>query len=215
MGNESVRVFESEFQKKHPSWEPLSPSFFLENTVSVAERLLGTLLRVKERDSDQFTCVRIVETEAYSADDPASHSYRGITPRCAPMFETGGIAYVYFIYGMYEMLNFVTEPADRAGAVLIRGAELVEGELWLQRRRKSSLKKEWLNGPGRLTQALGVQMSDNREGLFGPRFRLYRDGFYPHMVARSSRIGIKKAVDRKWRFYIEGSPGVSRMPKPS
>jgi len=98
--------------------KPLATDFYRRNTIGVAHELLGKMLLVQSDAG--FRAGRIVETEAYRGDDPASHSCRGKTPRNLPMFGEPGFAYVYFIYGMYEMLNFVTEPKGFPGAVLIR-----------------------------------------------------------------------------------------------
>src|ERR1700744_2046059 len=108
------------------SLQPLEADWYARSTLDVAVDLLGKILFVKTKQG--LTAGRIVETEAYRADDPASHSSRGKTPRASIMFGDPGVAYVYFIYGMYEMLNFVTEPHGEAGAVLIRGVEPLLGE---------------------------------------------------------------------------------------
>src|SRR5262245_49742635 len=109
-----------------PDFKVLPVSYYLKDTVEVAQDLLGKLL-VVAMPRGLFRWGRIVETEAYCGEDPASHASRGKTERCAPMFERGGIAYVYFIYGMYDMFNVVTEPEGRPGAVLIRGLEPLSG----------------------------------------------------------------------------------------
>ncbi len=181
---------------------PLSTDFYSRDTLSVARDLLGKILIV---DTKCLTVSRIVEVEAYSGDDPASHSSRGMTPRCAPMFEVPGRAYVYFIYGMYEMLNFVTEPKGQPGAVLIRAVEPLVG--------LEGVGKLRTNGPGKLTRALGVEMSHNREPLQGPRFWVADDGFRPPEIAASGRIGIREATERQWRFFVPDHPCVSREPR--
>ena len=118
------------------SLSPLEPDWYARSTLDVAPELLGKILFVKTKQG--LTAGRIVETEAYRADDPASHSYRGKTPRASIMFGDPGVAYVYFIYGMYEMLNFVTEPRGEAGAVLIRALSRCSVEELMQKRRKTA-----------------------------------------------------------------------------
>jgi len=187
----------------------LEPSFYARDTLTVAKSLLGKILVVKVRGA--MTAARIVEVEAYTGNDPAAHSFRGRTPRSAPMFEHPGRAYVYFIYGMYEMLNFVTEHEGHPGAVLIRAGEPLQGEAVIKRRRKGAARAQWTNGPGRLCRALGVPMSYNRESLQGPKIWVLDDGFKPESISTSPRVGIRQAVDRPWRFFITGNSFVSRV----
>lgn len=137
---------------------------------------------------------RICETEAYrNSDDPASHAFRGKTPRSAIMFGQPGHAYIYFIYGMYHMLNVVTEPEGTAGAVLIRALEPLEG-----------LEKDQTiySGPGKLCKALGLTLADNGASLSGPRIMIGDDGFTPINIGAASRIGITKGQEKLWRFFL-------------
>jgi DNA-3-methyladenine glycosylase len=189
----------------------LPRSFYERDTVQVARDLLGKILITRTRSG--LTAGRIVETEAYHGTDPASHSSRGETPRCSIMFGEPGVAYVYFIYGMYEMLNFVTEPKGYPGAVLIRALEPVAGETLMRRRRKVRARHELTAGPGRLTQALGVKMSHNGLSLMGPELFVMDDGFCPESVSVSPRVGISNGNDRLWRFFITGNHFVSRAPQ--
>lgn len=175
----------------------VAANYFAKPTLEVARTLLGKLILFRPELEKPFSAFRIVETEAYFGEDPASHSYRGITPRTEVMFGEPGRAYVYFIYGMYEMLNFVTEPEGKAGAVLIRACEPVFG---VQSR---------LNGPGKLTRALGITRKHNRERLTGPYFYVIDDGFRVGRVLESPRVGISKGQESFWRFMIEGHPDVS------
>lgn len=141
---------------KSGSAKKLPQSFYARSTLKVAPELLGKILCV--RTSGGFVSGRIVETEAYRADDPASHSSRGKTARAAIMFGPAGVAYVYFIYGMYEMLNFVTEKEGEAGAVLIRAIEPMEGETLMRKRRHNPRSRHDLSsGPGKLCRALGIE----------------------------------------------------------
>ncbi|MGZ3698056.1 MAG: DNA-3-methyladenine glycosylase, partial [Bdellovibrionota bacterium] len=126
----------------------LPVSFYARDTLEVSRDLLGKVLLIRSRRG--VTAGRIVETEAYRQDDPASHSFRGKTPRASIMFGNPGVAYVYFIYGMYEMLNFVTESHGTAGAVLIRALEPLAGEELMIKRRGARRTRELASGPGRL-----------------------------------------------------------------
>jgi DNA-3-methyladenine glycosylase len=200
--------------------------------VEVARDLLGKLFWVREKGTpDLWSVVRIIETEAYRSGDPASHSCRGETPRSSVMFGPPGRAYVYFIYGMYEMLNFVTEPEGEPGAVLIRAGEPVRGEERMRRRRlrasatpgtrsASALTLSLANGPGKLTQALGIGMKDNRQSLQGPRFLVTDDLWRPDQISVSPRVGIREGLEsngeggiRPWRFFVTGHPCVSKAPQ--
>lgn len=201
----------------------LKPAFYHRHTVEVARELLGKLLVVQTGPNSR-TVGRIVETEAYRAGDPASHSARGQTPRSKVMFADGGVAYVYFIYGMYEMLNFVCEPAGDPGAVLIRGLEPIEGERVMARRRRlrvppadalpASLRRfrrQLASGPGKLCRAMGIRLSHNGASLQGPVIRVLDDGFRPERISTSGRVGIRVAREVPWRFFITGNEFVSRV----
>ncbi len=192
----------------------LPESFFERKTLEVAIDLLGKLLVVRST-LGQNTVGRIVETEGYFGGDPASHSARGKTPRSSVMFGPPSKAYVYFIYGMYEMLNFVTEPQGIPGAVLIRAVEPVFGESWMIKRRKVKGRMALTSGPGKLTQAMGVRMSHNGESLQGPTFYVVDDGFRPRKISASGRVGISQAQHQPWRYFITGHPFVSRAPQNS
>lgn len=181
----------------------MKPSFFERESFLVAPDLIGKILRVKKPSGRGFWVSRIVETEAYRTDDPASHCSRGRTPRCEVMFEKPGFAYVYFIYGMYHMLNFVTEPEGIPGAVLLRALEPLEGF------KKNDLKL--LNGPGKLCRELGIERVDNGKSLMGGRFEIVDDGVRPSNIVITPRVGIKEIVPYKpWRYFWEGHAAVSR-----
>lgn len=199
---------------------PLPTEFYQRNTIQVAQDLLGKVLWVNTRPEypaghprAELTAGRIVETEAYRAGDPASHSSKGPTPRCSIMFGEPGVAYIYFIYGMYEMLNFVTEPKGEAGAVLIRALEPLYGIPLMTNRRKNKNPKDLTRGPGKLCQAMGVQLSQNGQGLQGPVFTVTEDGFKLGRISRSGRVGIRFAQEKLWRFFITDSTFVSRAPQ--
>jgi len=134
------------------------------------------------------------------------------------MFGEPGVAYVYFIYGMYEMLNFVTEPKGQAGAVLIRALEPLLGqEVMIRRRRPGRVRPlkptELASGPGKLCRAMGIELAHNGASLRGPGLQVVDDGFVPQSVSVSPRVGITQATDRLWRFYLTAHPCVSRAPQ--
>jgi DNA-3-methyladenine glycosylase len=197
----------------------LPQDFYTRHTLAVARDLLGKILFVQTKEGK--VSGRIVETEAYRADDPASHSARGKTPRASIMFGESGRVYVYFIYGMYEMLNFVTEPEGDAGAVLIRALEPLEGEdlmhqirsRHLEPRAKPLTTQSLTNGPGKLCRSLGIELKDNGASLQGPRIQVVDDGFQPAQILESPRVGITVGTEAYWRYFIQGNPFVSRAPQ--
>jgi DNA-3-methyladenine glycosylase len=185
--------------------------FFERPPDNVAYDLVGSWLVV--HDGDRERRALIVETEAYGgSDDPASHSFRGPTKRSAIMFGPAGFLYVYLIYGMHWCMNIVTEPADTASAVLLRGAELIvpnpdgHGE--------SSIA---LRGPGNLTRGLGITGDDTGLDCCGGNGRYLtihrsRPGEVTLPISQSKRIGITREVDRPSRYFLEGHGAVSKDP---
>lgn len=161
--------------------------------------------------------LRISEVEAYGGpEDSASHCRFGRTARNAPMWEEGGVAYVYFCYGMHHMLNIVTGPAGEGSAVLIRACEPVSGlELIRERRGMTQAKPALLDGPGKVAQALGVDLSFNSHPLFGGGGLELRRGLPPSAILRGPRVGVPYAHpdhrEAPLRFAIAGSPWVSRI----
>jgi DNA-3-methyladenine glycosylase len=154
----------------------------------------------------------IVETESYHRDDPACHAYVGLTPRTEVLFGPPGRAYVYFSYGVHSLLNAVAEPEGQAAAVLIRALEPRWGiELMRERRGRAELR-ELCSGPGKLTEALGIGLAENRASLLERPFELRRrpSGGPELEVVAGPRIGITKAVDYPWRFCARGSRFLSR-----
>lgn len=168
------------------------------NAPALAQRLIGVALLVDGVGGP------IVETEAYTRDDPASHSFRGPTLYNAAMFGACLHAYVYRSYGLHWCLNAV---AVDGGAVLIRALAPERGIDRMADRRGSP--KNLCSGPGRLAQALGVNASHNGLSLSEPPFLLI-DRSSPPILACGPRIGISKARDRLWRFGLAGSPHLSR-----
>jgi DNA-3-methyladenine glycosylase len=193
---------------------PLPRSFFARETVTVARDLVGC--RVFTAGPEGVCGGRIVEVEAYlGTDDPASHAGRGPTPRSAIMFGTPGLAYVYFIYGMHHCLNAVTEPAGRAGAVLLRALEPETGlAAMLTRSRTGARHDDLCRGPGRLCRALGVDLDWSGLPLAGRgagRIWIAAATRPPAAIAATPRVGVRRAADRLWRFLDADSPATSRF----
>jgi DNA-3-methyladenine glycosylase len=167
-------------------------SFFARPTLTVARQLLGTVLH-RRLPSGVILHAQITEVEAYTADDPACHAFRGKTPRSCVMFGPPGRAYVYFIYGMYHCLNVVTEPDGVPGAVLIRGLSLAG-----------------LDGPGKLCKAWQIDRSLNGMSLMDPCLDLWitpRSNIGRYQIKSSPRIGISKGQEKMWRFYLAKAAG--------
>ena len=174
----------------------------------MAPRLLGCFL---EREIDGHKLVgRIVETEAYDQGDAASHSYKGETQRTKVMFGPAGHLYVYFTYGMHYCMNIVTGVEGRGSAVLIRALEPVGGEnIMNEFRHRGGF--ELTNGPAKLCQALNIDIQMNGHDLNDAPLRLHvQPPLAPSQIKASERIGISKAVDVPWRFFINDNPYVSR-----
>lgn len=182
----------------------------VDSPIAAARTILGGALVVGA------VRARIVEVEAYGGDpdgpwpDPASHSFRGPTPRNAVMFGPAGHLYVYRSYGMHFCANVSYGPAGIAGGVLLRAAEIVEGhELVASRRPGIRRGSDAARGPGNLGSALGLTLADNGIDLFGddPDVSLV---LAPGTAGRSGpRVGISTASDWPWRLWIPGSPAVS------
>jgi DNA-3-methyladenine glycosylase len=184
----------------------LAEEFFARSVHDVAADLVGCALLFEGVGGV------IVETESYDASDPACHAYAGLTPRSEVLFGPPGRAYVYFSYGVHSLLNAVAEPAGDAAAVLIRALEPLWGIDEMRRRRGRDELRDLCSGPGKLTEALGVGLGDNRRRLDRPPFELRaRAGRYTDVqVATGPRIGITRAVDYPWRFCAAGSRYLSR-----
>ncbi len=187
----------------------LSREFYNRDTSKVARDLLGKAL-VKYSGLEMVGGL-IVETEAYyGRDDPASHAYSGKTPRSGIMFGKPGIVYVYLCYGMYYLLNIVTENEGKPGAVLIRALDPVWGiDIMKQRRNTNS---NLADGPGRLTMALGIDIKSNGADIVKGENGLYifdyskqnncRKVNNNHKIIRTCRVGIKKGQDMPLRFLF-------------
>lgn len=185
-----------------PSGGALDPGFFARDVETVARALIGVDLSV-----DGVGGI-IVETEAYDAADPASHSFRGKTARNAAMFGATGHAYVYRIYGLHWCLNMVggTGPGS---AVLIRAIEPLHGIDIMRARRGLSDVRTLCSGPGKLAQALAITRDLDGLSLLAPPFALRDDGGARTLVA-GPRIGISVGQERERRFGVAGSRYLSR-----
>lgn len=184
----------------------LAASFYDRPVLEVARDLIGCVVQHGE-------CAGvIVETEAYHDSEPACHAFVGLTQRTETLFGPPGRAYVYRSYGIHAMLNAVCEREGVGAAVLIRALEPVDGIELMRARRGLESVRELCSGPGKLTQALGIELSDNGADLErGPVRILPRAGDWRGVtVVVDRRIGITKAVELPWRFSAAGSRFVSR-----
>lgn len=178
--------------------------FFARHTPIVARDLIGALLEV---DGCGGT---IVETEAYTHDDPASHSYEGPTRRNTSMFGPPGVVYVYRSYGLHWCLNFVCVSDRKGGAVLIRALEPTRGLEKMRLRRGTENVLELCSGPGKLTQALGIDGFLDGLPLNRFPFKLALAKGTRPSILNGCRIGITRATETPWRFGLLGSPFLSR-----
>jgi len=183
-------------------------AFYDRPVLDVARDLVGCVLRHGD-------CAGIVvETEAYHYTEPACHAYVGVTPRTQVLWGPPGVAYVYRSYGIHALLNAVTEPEGVGAAVLIRAIEPTEGiEVMRARRGPGRVGRdlELCNGPGKLTQALGIGLELNATSLLGDGPVTFEPRTREAEVVRSApRIGITKGVDLDWRFTLAGNRHVSR-----
>jgi DNA-3-methyladenine glycosylase len=181
--------------------------FYDRSVHDVARDLVGCTVRHGE------TAGRIVEVESYHMEEPACHAYVGLTPRTRVLFGPPGRAYVYFSYGIHALLNAVCEADGIGAAVLIRALEPVDGIDLMRERRGIEAVHELCNGPGKLTQALGIGLDLNDTSLLGDgpiQILEPAAGERPESLAIGERIGITKAADLPWRFCDPRSRSVSR-----
>ncbi|HEX7020600.1 MAG TPA: DNA-3-methyladenine glycosylase [Gemmatimonadaceae bacterium] len=191
----------------------LPKDFYERDTEHVARELLGAVLEC--RTPDGVAAGRIVETEAYVGEhDLACHAAAGRTPRTAPLYGPPGIAYVYFIYGMYWCVNAVTRAKDAPSAVLIRAVEPLIGlDLMHLRRPTARRAADLTNGPGKLCLALGITGAHNWHPLQRPPLVIRRgDSVADANVTLTPRIGVSKAADWPLRWFVTDSPFVSKTP---
>jgi DNA-3-methyladenine glycosylase len=192
--------------KKKPSSphdRPLKAADFAGSSSDVARTLIGATLLVDGVGG------RIVETEAYDHEDPASHSFSGPTPRNIAMFGPPGRAYVYRSYGIHWCLNFVCSEEGHGAGVLIRAIEPLNGIDVMRARRGLDDVRLLCSGPGRVGQALGITRDYNGMRLDRAPFEVLAAS-EPVQIVFGKRIGITKAMDVPWRFGLAGSRFVSR-----
>lgn len=199
--------------------QPLDSTFFDRPTLDVARDLVGARL-VHDHPEAGRLVGRVVETEAYTQDDPAFHGWHLVDQetgqlkregRGIDLFEAPGTAYVYLCYGVYHLLNVVTEAEGVGGAVLIRAVEPLEGHAFMREQRSAARRERDLtNGPGKLVEALGIGPHHHGEALTGPPLYFTAGGLATgERIATSSRIGITRGVERPWRFFIDDHAFVS------
>jgi len=194
----------------------VSRNFYLrEDTIAISRDLLGKLIVVPDEDGDRVSGM-IVEVEAYCGiSDKAAHSYGGRrTARNEVTYGIGGHAYVFFIYGMYYQLNFVTGPRDHPQVVLIRAVEPVDGIERMRSRRGQMKDKNLTSGPGKLCIGFGIDRSLNGTDLAGDKMWVenYRS-VGDDQIAVGKRIGIDYAAEdaeKPWRFWMKGNDYVSK-----
>ncbi len=218
MGNQTkVNMELAPAIKQMTQSQKLPKSFYLgEDVVAIARQLLGKVL-VSQIDG-LHTAGIIVETEAYRGiEDRASHAFQGRkTERTAVMYQEGGRAYVYLIYGMYHLLNVVTNRAGIPDAVLIRALEPLEGiEHMLQRRKRHRFDVQLTNGPGKLTKALGISLEHYGTLLTGNLLWIEDRGLHlpTDAIVSGPRIGVDYAgndAQNPWRFWVKANPFVSK-----
>jgi DNA-3-methyladenine glycosylase len=204
-----------------PAWTTaglLRRRFLDRRGVEVAPNLLGCVL--EHETADGLVAVRLTEVEAYDGEtDPASHAYRGRTPRNGVMYGPAGHSYVYFTYGMHFCVNVVCMPPGTASAVLIRAGEVIEGEDLARRRRNSRASdkampvRDLARGPARLCQALGIDRELDGADLCVPdsplRLRAALRSRQESLFRTGPRVGVREGADVPWRFWLDGEPTVS------
>lgn len=176
----------------------LNRNFYSRNTLEVAKDLLGC--KLCREINGQILSGIIVETEAYTQNDPACHAYRGKTPRAITLFKKPGIAYVYFTYGMHHCFNVVTEPQETAGAVLIRALDPMEPLCNT-------------NGPAKLCREMNITREQNEVDLTCYTSCIWIEKgikIQENKIHTTTRIGIKQAAEYPWRFYIKENAFVSK-----
>ena len=184
----------------------LARAFYARPVVDVARDLVGCTL------AHGRTAGVIVETEAYHQSEPACHAFVGATPRTRVLFGPPGTAYVYRSYGIHALFNAVSEPEGVGAAVLIRALEPIAGLAAMRERRALHDVEQLCSGPGKLTQALGIELEHNDTDLVTGPIRLgpRPPGWEDVEVVAGTRIGITKAPKLEWRFCATGSRSVSR-----
>jgi DNA-3-methyladenine glycosylase len=198
----------------------LRRSFYLRPTLTIAKDLIGKLF--VRRLNGQLLVGRIVEVEAYlGARDPASHAFKGRTPRNEVMFWRGGHLYVYFTYGMHFCSNIVTEREGIGHAILLRAVEPLQGINLMAQHRERSLETtrdihELCNGPAKLCEAYAITASQNGADLCEGNLWMAKDNYRvsARNILATTRVGITQGADHRWRYCLRDNPCVSRG-KPS
>jgi DNA-3-methyladenine glycosylase len=201
-------------EKHSRSWRDrrLPRGFFARTAEQVAPDLLGCV--IEHETADGLVAVVLAEVEAYNGEaDPASHAFRGRTARNAVMYGPPGHAYVYFTYGMHFCVNLVCRPEGQSSAVLLRAGRVIEGAALARARRGGARDLDLARGPARLCEALAIDRSHNGADVTGPAGAL---GVYaapqpvpPASISRGPRVGVSRAADVCWRFWITGDSAVS------
>ncbi|WP_252238788.1 DNA-3-methyladenine glycosylase [Clostridium sp. VAP51] len=199
----------------------LNREFYKRDALEVAKGLLGKIL-VREIDG-VILRGKIVETEAYIGSiDKASHAYNGRrTERTEPLFKEGGIAYVYFIYGLYHCFNVISGESDDGQGALIRALEPLDNFDYISLKRfnkkfqelSTVKKRELTNGPSKLCMAFGIDKKDNYKVLYEKGDLYIEDSCDNHEIIETTRIGIdyaEEAIDFPWRFYIKDNKYISK-----
>jgi len=189
----------------------LTTTFYQQNTIWVAKKLLGKIL--VHRSGEGLTSGKIVETEAYlHQGDQASHSASGKTARNQPMFDSPGKAYIYFVYGRYYCLNVVTNRKGVGEAVLIRALQPIQGINLMQKRRKLTNIYQLCNGPAKLVSAMGITPELNGQDLVKGTLWIEegKQKVSASKIITSPRVGITKSVDLPFRFYLADNPFISK-----
>jgi DNA-3-methyladenine glycosylase len=201
-----------------PGTDALPREFFARPSVAVAPDLLGCV--IAHETADGVVAVVLTEVEAYAGEsDPASHAYRGRTARNAVMFGPPGHVYVYFTYGMHFCMNLVCQAERGASAVLLRAGRVIEGVPLASARRSRRGRRipprevDLARGPARLCEALGVDRSHDGADACGPASALRafagQTGIGAAGIGRGPRVGVSRAADVPWRFWVAGEPTVS------
>ena len=186
----------------------LDKNFFLKSSDIVARDILGKKLCTYI--NGKLTCGIIVETESYEGfEDEASHGYSGRTNRNFPIFEEGGVTYIYLIYGIYYLLNIVTGKKNFPSSIFIRALEPTDGIEIMKERRNTNSLKNLTNGPAKLTLALGIDKSFNLLKVYNNGSIFILENNLDFEIVRTGRIGISRAKDLQKRFYIKGSKWIS------
>ena len=188
------------------SSEVLPAAFYGRPVLEVARDLIGCVVEHRGLAGS------IVETEAYHESEPACHAFVGVTPRTRTLFGEPGVAYVYRFYGIHALLNAVCEPREVGAGVLIRALEPLVGIEEMRMRRGRVREQDLCSGPGKLTQALGIQLAENGSSLVdGPIvIRPRASNLKRPRIVAGTRVGITKAVALSWRFCEADNPNVSR-----